>query len=100
MKTSDLIPGQPYFMITFPDPQMRKPIIISYEFVEKATIEEGYVEEGFVFRYMPAFQYEMEDGEMFPDKEELTLLSAESIESLVDISGLISELQKIEHSAS
>jgi hypothetical protein len=98
MDTKDLVSGEVYFMITFPDPEMQKPIIITYQYVRQAAVNEKNLEEGFIFKYLPAFRYEMDDGEMFPDDKKLIILPFEEIESLVDLSGLILELNKVRES--
>lgn len=95
MNAQDLIVGEAYFQFTFQRAKFRKPIILSYEYVEQAKPEGGYFEEGYVFRYLPAFQYEMEDGEMFPGDDEETFFTPKQIESLVDLQGLIHELTYI-----
>ncbi len=99
MKPIDLVVGQVYFMVTFSDPSMTKPIIITYEYAQQAKIEDGYFEEGFEFKYLPAFRYEFDDGEMFPTDDELTFFTSKQVESLLDLQGLIRALGRIQESA-
>jgi hypothetical protein len=99
MKPIDLVVGQVYFQVTFSHVSMTKPIIISYEYVQHAKIEDGYFEEGFEFKYLPAFHYEFDDGEMFPTDDELTFFTTKQVESLLDLNDLIRTLERIKESA-
>lgn len=57
MDTSELIIGRSYFQVTYPDPELTKPIIITYEYLGEETYktEEGKEETGYLFKYHPAF---------------------------------------------
>jgi hypothetical protein len=96
MHDKDLVVGEVYFMLTFEDPSMRKPLIITYEYVERATCADGYFEEGFLFKYLPAFRYyDDNDDESFPGDNDPTFFSLTQIKSLLNLSDLIVELGKI-----
>src|SRR5262249_52489064 len=92
MNVEDLVVGQVYFQLLFQSRGPQKPIIITYEYLKQAKREDGHLEEGFVFHYLPAFQYQMADGEVFPSDDELTFFEPSKLESLLDLKGLIREL--------
>lgn len=76
-------------MVTYPDPTLRVPIVITYEFIRGGTFDDG--DPAYIFKYLPAFQYEGEP------EEEPVAIPPETIRGMVDLDGLILELQGIKN---
>ena len=82
-----------YFLVTYADPQLRKPVVITYEYVGSGTSDEDG-QQVFMFRYLPAFWYSDEpDGSRVDDGP--ILLPAAQLIDIVDLEGLIERLQRI-----
>lgn len=93
MDPSQLKPGVTYFMATYPDATLQKPVVITYEFIR----EDIFADDGkpaYIFKYLPAFQYEGEP------EEAPVAIPGENIRGLVDLDGLIRELQDVKKRAS
>ena len=84
-----------YFMVTYPDAALTKPIIASYEYVgtEELTNEGGNLTTQYLFKYMPVFRstetVDLADGYIcYP---------AERLQDMNDIDGLLRELTEVSH---
>src|SRR5215469_15098122 len=68
MSRQDLVVGNAYFMVTYPDTSMRVPIIITYIYLgtNPEHVDEDEPGPHHYFRYLPAFmnECEEEDGEV------------------------------------
>ncbi len=63
MTEQELVVGETYFMVTYPDPSMRTPIIITYKYLGKNLGgSEGEDPAPYYFRCLPAFQPEATSG--------------------------------------
>jgi hypothetical protein len=63
VKADDLVVGNTYFMVTYPDPGMSAPIVITYRYLgrDPEGVEEDEPGPHCYFRYLPAFQYEADE---------------------------------------
>ena len=110
----DLIVGESYFMVTYPDPSMSAPIVITYTYLGKDPegIEEDEPGPQYYFRYLPAFQSEIDevhenasenDGwmDVFPNlfsgwgERVPTSFSQEKLRGFNTLEGLIEELTRV-----
>ena len=90
-----LVVGQAYFMATYPDRELRKPIIITYEYLGKDIhgTPVNPADSGYHFKFLPPFHY-CEPGTTPDPCETLHWFSAEQVSSLLDINELVLELKK------
>jgi hypothetical protein len=111
VRGSDLIVGNTYFMVTYPDSGMFAPVVITYKYLgqDPDGVEEDDPGPHFYFRYLPAFEYESdEDGEnssgwaeVFPDgfsgwgDSAPTSFSEEKLSRFESLDGLIEELIRV-----
>ncbi len=104
MTEQELVVGETYFMVTYPDPSMRTPIIITYKYLGKNLGgSEGEDPAPYYFRCLPAFQPEATSGgadrsEKFPElfyvrgEDAPTAFQADKLEGFCTIEGLVAEL--------
>ena len=114
VRENDLVVGDTYFMVTYPDSAMCTPIVITYTYLGKnpEDIEEDDPGPRYYFRYLPAFQSEWdhdydEDADaydwtdVFPDlfsgwgERVPTSFSEEKLEGFNTVDGLIEELIRV-----
>ena len=96
MDLSELIIGHTYFQVTYPDPELTKPIIITYEYLgeEEYENEEGETETGYLFKYHPAFTYE-DEGETRKLEKYPVSFSEEQAIGLSNMREMITELSEV-----
>ena len=97
MRDENLIIGNVYFMVTYPDVSLSKPIIITYEYIGKNRLDEpaeniGYV---YLFKYLPAFRYENHEECLRPD-EVPTMFTEAQLEKLGDIKDCLRNCPKFD----
>lgn len=89
MDESDLVVGGLYFMVTYQDPKMTRPIILTFEF-EGTKIHDHQDAETptYYFDFQPPFH-------SVPESDDPTMhfFSKRDVESIVDIAGLVRELE-------
>jgi len=58
VEPNQLVVGGAYFMVTYPDPAMATPIIITYRYLgrDPAGVQHDQPGSHYYFRYLPAFQ--------------------------------------------
>jgi hypothetical protein len=112
VKADDLVVGNTYFMVTYPDPGMSAPIVITYRYLgrDPEGVEEDEPGPHYYFRYLPAFQYEADEealrstsawSEVFPQgfsgwgESSPTSFSQEKLAGFESLDGLIAELMKV-----
>lgn len=88
MDPSQLKSGVAYFLATYPDPMLRKPVVITYEYIRTDTFEEDGTP-AYIFKYLPAYRHEDEQ------EEGPFAISGRELEQLLDLEGLIQELQEV-----
>jgi hypothetical protein len=108
MSTSvDLDIGGTYFMLTFPDAELATPVVLSYRYLGKDLLAPAPSPQ-YYFRYLPPFESESGPSEgrwtrLFPHlfsgwgEPEPTVFDAEKVQALLDLRGLIRELEAVVH---
>jgi hypothetical protein len=110
VEPSELIVGDTYFMVTYPDATMETPVILTYRFLGKDPdgIQDEEPGPHYYFRYLPAFRYDDDEAERrqidsgwevaFPGafggwgESVPTSFSEEKVQSLNTLDSLIQEL--------
>lgn len=108
MRPDDLVVGESYFMVTYPEPDLAIPIVITYRYLGANLGSEGEPGGGtqYYFRYLPAFQLEEDLAasgwrEMFPDlfagwgESAPTSFDREKLAGFCTLDGLVAELSSI-----
>ena len=112
VKADDLVVGDMYFMVTYTDPGMSAPIVITYRYLgrDPEGVEEDEPGPHYYFRYLPAFQSEPNQdeaqsisgwAEIFPDgfsgcgESSPTSFSEEKLAGFETLDSLIAELMKV-----
>jgi hypothetical protein len=87
--------GDVYFTVGYQDPELCRPIVLSYEYLGRdiagEPIEEA--ESGHYFKYLPGFW--SEDGHDSDIAETPHFLTEQQLGSMKDIDGLIAELGEV-----
>ena len=106
MKGEELVIGATYFMVTYPDPSLLTPVVISYRYLGKDLGDPEEESPQYYFRYLPAFQEEGAEPELgwraaFPElfrgwgADVPTSFAESKLEGFVTIDGLLSELSEL-----
>jgi hypothetical protein len=100
MKANDLCVGEVYFVISYEDPGHQFPLIVTYEYVGKNTDGEAdeHSENVYSFKFRPSFVPEEElEGYTFQAhfSDIVHALAETHLSTLLDIDGLIDELQQL-----
>jgi len=107
MTEQELVVGETYFMVTYPDSSMRTPIIITYEYLGKNLLDsEDENPAPYYFRCLPAFLPESTSAgadwsEKFPElfrdwgEDVPTAFQADKLEGFCTIEGLVADLAKL-----
>jgi len=90
---NELVVGRAYFMVTYKDPGMGRPIVISYQYLGKDINGEPLdpPESGYYFKFLAPFHYCESEAEPDPCDTRHWFNEAQ-LSGLCDLSGLIEEL--------
>ena len=91
MSPEELVEGQTYFVVTYPDPAMTKPIIASYEYIGTGELTDEAGTTVHVFRHMPKF-HSVETDSPAVDR---VFFPTDQLRDMNDIDGLMAELTEV-----
>ena len=111
VRANDLVVGDNYFMVTYPDTPMCTPIVLTYTYLgqDPDGVQEDEPGSHFYFRHLPAFHYENDQddaqhasdwAQVFPDtfsgwgESVPTSFSEDKLCGIETIDGLIEELMR------